>query len=152
MIISFFGHSSIYRDKMLATILKETIKKHMVHNDETIFYCGGYGDFDYLCATVCSSLKKEMNNCKVAYITPYITESHQKNINEIMSSGLYDVSIYPPLENVPFRYAISRRNEWMVNEADLVIAYIKNTYGGAYKSFLYAKKKGKTVINLAEIK
>ena len=74
------------------------------------------------------------------------------NINEIMSSGLYDVSIYPPLENVPLRYAISRRNEWMVNEADLVIAYIKNTYGGAYKSFLYAKKKGKTVINLAEIK
>ena len=28
MIISFFGHSLIYRDKILETILKETIKKH----------------------------------------------------------------------------------------------------------------------------
>ena len=34
----------------------------------------------------------------------------------------YDDVIFPPLESVPRKFAVLKRNEWMVEEADLVIA------------------------------
>ena len=38
----------------------------------------------------------------------------------------------------------------MVDEADLVIAYVMYSWGGAAKTLEYAKRKKKTIINLAE--
>ena len=49
--------------------------------------------------------------------------------------------IYPELDNVPLRFAISKRNKWMVEQADIVIAYITHTYGGAYATYRHAKKE-----------
>ena len=68
-----------------------------------------------------------------------------------MSEGIYDSIVYPPLEKVPFRFAISKRNEWMVDNADIIIGYVKNQYGGAYKILEYAKRQRKNIINLADI-
>ena len=48
------------------------------------------------------------------------------------------------------KLAIPKRNEWMVEQADLVICYIEREIGGAYKAVQYADKLGKEVINLAE--
>ena len=39
----------------------------------------------------------------------------------------------------------------MIEKADLVFAYVNKAYGGAYQSFIYAKKLGKKIINLADI-
>ena len=44
--------------------------------------------------------------------------------------------------------AISKRNEWMVDRADLIIAYIEHDYGGAYKTIRYAQRKNKSIIYL----
>ena len=41
------------------------------------------------------------------------------------------------------------RNEWMVDSAELVIAYVKYSWGGASKTLEYAKRKMKQIINLA---
>ena len=38
----------------------------------------------------------------------------------------------------------------MIAEADLIIAYVKNTFGGAFKGYKYATKLKKKIINLAE--
>ncbi len=43
----------------------------------------------------------------------------------------YDETTYPPPENTPLRYAISRRNKWLVAQADTIIAYIICSWGGA---------------------
>lgn len=37
----------------------------------------------------------------------------------------------------------------MINEADLIIAYVNHTYGGASKALEYAAKRKKRIINLA---
>ena len=37
----------------------------------------------------------------------------------------------------------------MVEEADLVIAFVAYSWGGAAKTLEYAKRKKKTIINLA---
>ena len=62
----------------------------------------------------------------------------------------YDLIIYPELEKIPQKYAILRRNQWMVSHADFVVGYVKTHYGGAYKALLYAKKHHKPIINLYE--
>ena len=39
----------------------------------------------------------------------------------------------------------------MIDMSDLIICYITNNKGGAYKALRYALKSGKIVINIAEI-
>ena len=150
MIITFIGHSSLYDDMNLSEKIKYVILANTNTQEKLLFYCGGYGDFDNICVKVCRFLRDEKVNCEVIYITPYITEAQQKKLKFLIEEKLYDSTIYPPLENVPPRFAISKRNEWMIDMADLVIAYVKFSSGGAYKSLEYAKKKQKRIINLAE--
>ena len=141
MVITFIGHSTISnRDELLEKIVK-SIMETTSENEKISFYCGGYGDFDNLSAAACHLAKKERPNSEILFVTPYL--------KDLTKSEAYDATIYPPLENVPPRYAILKRNEWMVDKADLVIAYVKNMYGGAYKSLIHAKRKEKQVINLA---
>ena len=150
MIITFLGHRSLYAHDDLASKLEELIKRNISDDNFTVFYCGGYGGFDDLCAKICRSIKKNRANCELVFVTPYITKSQQEKIKELIDSRLYDSTVYPPLENVPPKFAINKRNEWMVEQADLIIAYINHPYGGAYKSLTFAKRKKKRIINLGE--
>lgn len=63
-----------------------------------------------------------------------------------------DSVLYPELENVPPRYAISHRNRWMVEQADIVISFVSHQYGGAYTTYLHAKRNGKKIYNLGLLK
>lgn len=151
MIISFAGHRKIYEQKKISTIVEETIKQLISSTDNIVFYCGGYGDFDTICENVCRNLKNTLNtNIEITYITPYLDVKSQETMNNFISDGLYDSIIYPPIENTPLRYAIIKRNEWMVRQSDIIIAYVKYTYGGAYKTLRYANNKKKHIINLGE--
>ena len=149
MKITFVGHRDLYGDENLCAKIKAAITENIDKNTETIFYCGGYGDFDSMCARICRTVKEEGFICNIVYVTPYIAESQQQKIKYLVDSKLYDSSLYPPLENVPYRFSIIRRNEWMINNSDLIVAYVKRSYGGAYKSLEYAKQKKKNIINLA---
>ncbi len=46
---------------------------------------------------------------------------------------------------------IRKRNQCMIERADLVIIYVKHFSGGAYQAMRYAEKIGKKILNLAEI-
>ena len=122
----------------------------MPEGEHVVFYCGGYGEFDLICSRVCRSLKDVWPDSETVFVTPYLNPSQQQRIRELLENRLYDSSVYPPLENVHPRFAILKRNEWMIEKADLVFAYVNVSYGGAAKGFAYAKQKGKTVINLAD--
>ena len=141
MVITFFGHSTITNSGEVIEKIIETILENTRKDEKISFYCGGYGDFDNLSALACRLIKKKRPNSEIVLVTPYL-----KNLAKY---EIYDATIYPPLENVPLRYAITKRNAWMVDRAELIIAYIKYTYGGAYKAFRYAQRKKKSVINLA---
>ena len=79
MIISFAGHSILHNRERLREKLIEAICENLPVNEKVSFYCGGYGEFDILCAQTCHALKKQNINTEVLLITPYITEFHQKN-------------------------------------------------------------------------
>ena len=84
MIITFFGHSKINVGDCLYQNIKKAITDSIENSDKILFYCGGYGDFDNLCAKACHSIKEEQDNCEVIFVTPYITESHQNKIKHII--------------------------------------------------------------------
>ncbi len=146
MIITFAGHSETIITPQLKNIIKLTIKQNIKYKNTT-FYCGGYGNFDYTVATILNEFKKEFPNIKIVLVTPYITGNRLELAKE---SRLYDSIVYPDLEKIPLRFAITKRNEYMIDCADLLITYVEHNWGGAYNMLMLAKKKNKLIINLAD--
>ena len=139
MIITFCGHSKLIEQNIIRAHLTRELRTLLEHGNHK-FYLGGYGDFDLLAAKVLYELKQEYPETETILILPYLDRK--------VDASLYDSTIYPPLENVPKRYAISHRNKWMVDQADMVIAYVDHDWGGAAKTLEYAVKKGLRIINL----
>ena len=142
MIITFCGHSnykgSADDEEKILSFLSEKIG-----NAHAALYLGGYGNFDSFAAACGKKYQANHPNTKLIYVTPYVTVNTQ--------TDLYDSIIYPGLENVPPRFAISRRNKWMVDKADFVIAYIRHSWGGAFQSYTYARRAKKQIFNLCDI-
>lgn len=146
MIITFCGHSKYsFCDEEQET-LKNVLIAEIRNNPTCKFYLGGYGDFDELCLRTLLALKKDFQNIELLFITPYL----EKYSKSEFAKQHYDGIIFPLIENVPRKFAITKRNEWMVDEADLIISYVKHSWGGANKTLEYAKRKRKKIINLAE--
>ena len=146
MIITFCGHSDFLFSDDVKQQLKNILVSEIIKNPTCKFYLGGYGDFDSLCLRTLRELKKEFQSIELIFITPYIDKNYSKLE---FAKYHYDDVIFPPLECVPRRFAILKRNEWMVDEADLVIAYVMYSWGGAAKTLEYANRKKKQIINLA---
>ncbi|MEG0944036.1 MAG: hypothetical protein RSF86_10425 [Angelakisella sp.] len=137
MIVSFCGHGSVAEsEKVRQWVLAVT--SDLIANGASIFYLGGYGAFDGIAKSVIRKFGKEHPHIKSVLILPYLN----KSMDEIG----YSYTLYPPLETVPKRFAISKRNEWMVDQSHIVVAYVTHSFGGAAKTLEYAKRKHKHII------
>lgn len=137
MIVTFCGHS----DEVYSKEIREKIKYEieiLINQGADTFLLGGYGEFDMLCAGIVKELKNKYQTIKSVLVIPYLNVKYD--------TDYYDYTEYPDLEKVPKRFAILKRNEYMVNKSDIIIAYIKHEYGGAYKTFTFAKRKNKKII------
>lgn len=142
MIITFCGHDSV-SDVCKVKEWLDNVLDQFIDEEDVTFYLGGYGGFDRLAASVVRQKQTVNPAAQSVLIIPYLNREYDE-------SG-YDYTLFPPLESVPPRYAISKRNEWMVAQADIVIAYVTHGWGGAAKSLAYARAKRKTVILYPEI-
>ena len=149
MTVTFCGHSHFCRTKQLQAQMMEVLEKE-IGDRQADLLLGGYGDFDAFAYDCCKSYQKNHEGVSLVFVTPYMTESHLKKVKEMMTSKIYDTVLYPPLEQVPLRFAISKRNEWMIEQSDVIITFVRHSYGGAYKSLLYAQRKKKKMIHLAQ--
>ena len=146
MIITFCGHSNCLLGDEEKEKLKQLLIKEIRKNPTCKFYLGGYGAFDSLCLRTLRELKTDFPNIELLFITPYLDKNYSKLQ---LAKYYYDDVIFPPIENVPRKFAILKRNEWMVDSADLVIAYVKYSWGGAAKTLEYAKRKKVPIVNVA---
>ncbi len=150
MTIAFVGHAKLSSSDGIKERIKEEMRKNIADGIQVSCYLGGYGAFDTICARACMELKAEYDGVEVLYVAPYLSLSEQRKIKEMRSFGLCDASIYPPIENTPPKFAILKRNEWMMANADLVIAFVNRGYGGAYQALQVAKRKKKKIINICD--
>ena len=147
MIVAFCGHAN-YKENLQHKALIFEILQSNANNTHIDFYLGEYGNFDSFAYNCAKEFKKLHPDTSLTFVTPYIPTDSHKNI--ISKKDRFDSILYPPLEQVPQRYAISHRNRWIVENADLIISYITHEYGGAYATYRYAKRKNVKIYNLAD--
>lgn len=139
MTVTFFGH----RDA--PTEIKEKLKGIIIdlieNHNATTFYVGNNGSFDLM---VHSVLKESATLYPIEYniVLAYLPTAKADDI-------LPENTVYPEgLEAVPKRFAISKRNEWMLKQSDTVVAYITHPSSGAWEWVKKAEKLHKVIINI----
>ena len=138
MTVTFCGHAQISQSEKIEKWLYDVTQK-LIEQGATTFYLGGYGAFDSLAASILREQKKQYPQIELVLVLAYLN-------TERNTSG-YDSTVYPPLETVPRRFAISHRNRWMVESADVVVAYVLHDWGGAATTLRCAKQKKKQIIS-----
>ena len=142
MTCTFFGHRDA--PDTIKPILREIIIDLIENRGVDLFYIGNQGAFDRTAIGVLRELKEEYPQIKYYVVLAYVP--HNKERLGLKNS---DSTIYPEcLDKTPPKYAIIKRNRWMIERADFVITYVTHITGGAADFKALAEKKGKTVINL----
>lgn len=137
---TFFGHKDC--PDAVRCNLQEAIIELITNQGVEMFYVGNQGRFDALVRGVLQELKKEYSYINYAVVLAYMPCN--QNENEDTS----DTILPEGIEFIPPRYAISWRNNWMLQQSDYVVTYITHSWGGAAKFADKARKQGKIVFNL----
>ncbi len=142
MVCTFFGHRDT-GDEILPR-LKEKIIDLIISEQVDKFYVGNQGHFDYM-------VRKVLGEIKMAY--PFIVFSvvlayMPQNACEWDESKYIDSEYPEALADVPRRFAIDKRNRWMLERSDFVITHVTRSFGGAAKFKEIAERKKKRVINI----
>ena len=140
---TFFGHRECYSldEQVLMNAIEDLIRKGV-----DTFYVGNQGQFDSAVYACLKQLRNRHPHIRVCVVLAYLpTEKHE-----------YDDrtdTMYPEIEGHS-KFAIERRNRWMIHASQYCICHIDHTWGGAYKFACMAKRRGLTVVNLgsADIK
>ncbi|MBS7262189.1 MAG: hypothetical protein KIG36_01095 [Eubacteriales bacterium] len=140
MIVTFCGHREVSQEETVSAHL-ERIIEDLISEGAVLFLLGGYGRFDALAARATRKAQARHPEIQSVLVVPYPDRKYDET--------LYDRTVYPPLEAVPRRFAISKRNEYMVDKADAVVAYVEHAWGGAAKTAAYAARRKKRVILLS---
>ncbi len=143
-ICTFFGHRDA--PKEIETTLKDVIIELIERYDVDIFYVGNNGSFDGMVRRILKLLKLDYPHIDYSVVLAYFPIKKKIDYRDYL-----DTIIPDGLENVPRKYAIHKRNKWMINDAYYVVTYVTRIYGGAADFKRLAEKKGKKVINIAEL-
>lgn len=143
--IALFGHRDFCATREIEDKLYNILRDLMITRFCVEFYIGRNGEFDLFAASVVKRIKKELDNssCFMTLVLPYKV----KDI-EYFEKYYDDVIIYEGEENLHPKAAITKRNEWMVENCDLLVCFVERNNGGAYKAIQYANNLGIKTINL----
>ena len=146
--IAFIGHREICNGFALVDELEKIIRDLLSKKEYVEFSVGRNGDFDIFAAAAVKRAQKAFgnHNSSLILLQPYKTKDDEYYEN------YYDEVRYPIGARIHPKAAITKRNEWMIEHADLLIGYVeKNRMGGACSAFKFAEKKGIPIVNLAKI-
>ncbi len=146
--VALFGHRESSDPKRIQETLAPLIKKLVLKEDYVIFLLGRNGEFDEYAASVIKSVQHEYGtgNSELLLVLPY-------EMADMEYYEEYYDSLYIPecVEGVHPKSAITKRNRWMVEQADLVIVDVEKNQGGAYTAMKYAEKLHTRVIRVSEL-
>ena len=137
---TFFGHRECPDSikPKLRPVMIDLINNH----DVDMFYVGNQGQFDAIVRGVLRELKKEYPQINYAVVLAYMPGKQTEY------DDYSDTMLPEGIEAVHPRYAISWRNNWMLQQSDYVVTYITCSWGGAAQFVEKANRQKKSVINL----
>lgn len=142
---AFTGHRTLYPDYR-ADKLEKTINETIKDGYDT-FLIGMAVGFDTECFKILLKIRKEKKIKIVACIpcenqSARFNKAQKKEYFELLEKA--DEKIFISKEYSPV--CMKKRNEFMVKNCSLLIAYLKRDYGGTKQTVNYALKKEKKII------
>lgn len=139
--VTFFGHKDT--PKETEPTLRSTLIDMIENKNADVFYVGNNGNFDIM---VRRQLEELSHIYPITYSVVLAYLPTEKNKHDDLSNTIYPEG----LEEVPKRFAISRRNKWMIQKSHIVVTYVTHSFGGAAQFKEIAEKQGKVIIELSE--
>lgn len=139
-VCTFFGHSECYG--LDAAALRNAIED-LIKQGVTEFLVGNQGQFDGMVFSCLQELSENYPEISYSVALAYLPTHKQE----------YDLyqghCFYPERQEIgPARFAIERRNRYLIDSADFCLCYVNHAFGGAYKFARMAQRRGLTVLNL----
>ena len=142
MTCTFFGHRDCSDPvgPRLREIITDLVENEGVRN----FLVGDSGRFDMSVRFALRDVKKCHPEMNYVIVLAYFPEKKQSDYwND------YSETIIPEgIENVHPRYAVNYRNNWMIDNSDLVVTYVTHTWGCSSRFVDRARKKGTRIISV----
>ena len=139
MVCTFFGHKDT--PKEIEPTLRSTLINLIENKNVNVFYVGNNGNFDTM-------VRRQLEDLSYTYpITYSVVLAYlptEKNKYDNLTNTIYPEG----LETVPKRFAISRRNKWMIQQSDVVVTYVTHNFGGAWQFKEMAKRLRKPIIDI----
>lgn len=134
---TFFGHSDAPSE--VKGKLKEEITKLIENREVNCFYVGNHGNFDRMALAVLKELSKVYPQIDYCVVYAYLSQDCEDFLHTVYPEGI---------ETVPKRFAINFRNNWMIRQSDIVITFVRNSFGNAAKFKKTAEKQGREIIEI----
>ena len=141
MIVAFCGHRTLDDVQAVRQWLGKLLPGLIEEGADT-FYVGDKGAFDAMAASVAASCKQCYPQVRVTLVQAYM--------NQPPVPEWHDDALYPDLEHVPPRFAITHRNRYMIRKCDVLVAYVVRSAGNASRMRDYGRRLHKRVITFPE--
>ena len=136
----FFGHREVTHN--IIDKLKAIIESLIAENGVTEFYVGHQGQFDNMVYSVLKEIKEKHPEIRYTVVLAYMPDEH---IKELYGE---DTLIPDGMESVPKKFAISKRNDWMIQQSGFAVCYVYKVTGGAAKFREKTKKRKLRIIDV----
>ncbi len=143
MIVTFLGHRDAPSE--IQPHLERQLTDLIEDYNATCFYVGNNGNFDRLVQYTLQNLSVRYSQISFFIVLAYLPTNHCASL-----SSCEIPTIFPEgLEFSHPKYAIAKRNHWMIDHSDCVVAYVSHNFGGASQFLRLAERKKKLIFNLA---
>ena len=149
--VAFFGHRQTENFAEVESKLEQTVTELLRGETFVEFLVGRNGEFDTLAASVVRRVVKRMDtaNASLTLVLPYSTAEFLSNEKSFLD--YYDtVEICEQSAKAHYRSAITVRNRYMADRADIIICCIQRKSGGAWAAVSYALRQGKRIVRTNE--
>ena len=135
---TFFGHHNC--PEHIRPKLRETIIDLILNKNVDMFYVGNHGHFDSMVRSILRELQTAYPQIGYAVVLAYMPGKAAEG------EDYSDTMLPEGIERVPKRFAISWRNNWMLEHSEYVVAYVTHSWGGAAQFVEKAEKHRRKVV------
>lgn len=135
--VAFIGHREIENYREVEDTIMAKLSDLLRGKEFVEFQIGRNGEFDVFVASCIKRLQKNFgdHNSAMTLVLPYPVADME------YFEDYYDsISIPEEAGNAHPKGAITKRNQWLVDNSDLLIAYVRRETGGAATCLKMAEK------------
>ena len=148
LVCAFTGHRNLNSYELDYESLRETLYT-LLHRGFNTFYCGMAMGFD-MAAAECLLEFHGQYNFRLVAVVPCVGQADKFSLED---RGRYKKILGASDEVITlsdeyYSGCMQARDRYMVDNCDLLLAFLRKRSGGTYYTVGYAKKRGKPVVEI----